>query len=248
LGTQEKTARVSRRIGIGITGLADAYAMLGIRYGSAASMELADKVMATICNAAYRTARELAAERGPFPEFRAADYLAAPFIQALPPELIEGIRSKGIHNSHLTAIAPAGSISLLANNVSSGVEPVYAYHGQRHVRDARGVTQRVAVHDYAWTLFRKLKGENTPLPDYFVEAHEVPAMAQLELQAVLQAHVDQAISKTINLSAAARFEECQAIFARAYQLGLKGCTMFRPGRGRGGVLSASGADMADACP
>jgi ribonucleoside-diphosphate reductase alpha chain len=248
LKAQEKTARASRRIGIGITGLADAYAMLGIRYGSAASMELADKVMATICHAAYRTSIDMAAERGVFPQYRAADYLAAPFIQALPPDLVDGIRSKGIHNSHLTAIAPAGSISLLANNVSSGIEPIYAYHGQRHVRDARGTAQRVAVHDYAWKLFRELNGENTPLPDYFVEAHEVPAVAQLELQAVLQAHVDQAISKTINLSAAAQFEECQAIFTRAYQLGLKGCTMFRPEQGREGVLAAPGAYMADACP
>jgi ribonucleoside-diphosphate reductase alpha chain len=249
LKAQEKVARASRRIGLGITGLADAYAMLGVRYGSAASIEIADKVMATICNAAYRTAIDMAAERGTFPEFRAADYLAAPFIQALPPELIEGIRSKGIHNSHLTAIAPAGSISLLANNVSSGMEPIHAYHGQRDIRDAHGTPQRLAVHDYAWKLFRELKGENTPLPDYFVEAHQVPVLDQLELQATLQAHVDQSISKTINLPASASFEDCQAIFQRAYELGVKGCTLFRARPGREGVMSSSsGYMMADACP
>lgn len=248
LRAQERTALASRRIGIGITGLADAYAMLGIRYGSSASLELADKIMATICHAAYRASIDMAAERGVFPQYRAEAYLAAPFIQALPPDLTEAIRSRGIHNSHLTAIAPAGSISLLANNVSSGIEPIYAYRAQRHVRDRNGVPQRVAVHDYAWKLFRELKGDTTPLPAYFVEAHELPPETHLELQAVLQQHVDQAVSKTINLPAAARFEDCQSVFSRAYQLGLKGCTLFRPGRAREGVLSSADAGSADAWP
>ena len=248
LKAQEKTARAARRIGLGITGLADAFAVLGVRYGSAASLEIADKVMATICHAAYRSSVDMVEERGVFPRYSAEHYLASPFIQSLPPALIDAIQIRGIHNSHLTAIAPAGSISLLANNVSSGIEPVYAFQGQRHVRSARGAVQRVAVQDYAWKLFRQRHGENAPLPDYFVEAHEVPIAAQLELQSVLQAHVDQSISKTINLPATAQFDSCQAIFTRVWELGLKGCTMFRPGRGREGVLSAAGEYLADDCP
>jgi len=248
LKAQRKTALASRRIGLGITGLADAFAMLGVRYGSAASMELADKIMATLCRSAYRTSIDLANERGVFPGYSAEHYPAAPFIQALPPELVQEIRDKGIHNSHLTAIAPAGSISLLANNVSSGIEPIYAFHGNRHIRDASGAARRVPVHDYAWKLYRERHGESSPLPGYFVEAADVPAQAQLELQAVLQAHVDQSISKTINLPATARFEDSRAVFARAWQLGLKGCTLFRPGRGKEGVLFSPGGDMADACP
>ena len=248
LKAQEKAARASRRIGLGITGLANAYAMLGVRYGSAASIEIADKVMATIRDAAYRMSIDMAAERGVFPQYSAADYLAAPFIQSLPPELIDGIRGKGIHNSHLTAIAPAGSISLLANNVSSGIEPVHAYRGLRHVRDAQGVPRQVAVHDYAWKLFRELKGENAPLPAYFVEAHEVSTEAQLELLAALQAHVDQSISKTFNLAATAQVGDCEAIFKRAYALGLKGCTLFRSRQGREGIFPSSTGYMADACP
>ncbi|MET0963244.1 MAG: ribonucleoside-diphosphate reductase, adenosylcobalamin-dependent, partial [Noviherbaspirillum sp.] len=248
LKAQEKAARGARRIGLGITGLADAFLMLGVRYGSAASLELADKLMSTICHAAYRSSVAMAGERGVFPQYSAQQYLDSPFIQSLPAELVEAIRSNGIHNSHLTAIAPAGSISLLANNVSSGIEPVHAFRGERHVRNARGTVQRIPVHDYAWKLFRERHGENAPLPSWFVEAHEVPVAAQLELQSVLQAHVDQAISKTINLPATAQFEASQSVYTRAYELGLKGCTMFRPGRGREGVLSAAGEYMADECP
>jgi len=237
LKAQEKTAHASRRIGLGITGLADMLAMLGIRYGSSASIEIADKLMETICHSAYRTSIELAHERGSFPAFRSQPYLEAPFIRALPKDIVDGIHHKGIHNSHLTAIAPAGSISLLANNVSSGIEPIYALHTHRSVRLADGVVERRPVRDYAWTVFRKLYGEKAPMPDSFVEAHEIDPVDQLKLQAVLQGHVDQSISKTINLPASADFNRCKDIFMQAYQLGLKGCTMFRSNPEKEAVLS-----------
>lgn len=237
LKAQEKAARGSRRIGLGITGLADAFAMLGVKYGSSASLDIADQVMATICHAAYRTSIELAHERGNFPEYRSQKYLEASFIRALPPDIVDAIHHKGIRNSHLTAIAPAGSISLLANNVSSGIEPIYAFQAHRNVRDADGTARHIPVHDYACAMFRKRHGENAPLPPAFVEACDVDPLDQLRLQAVLQAHVDQSISKTINLPAEADFRQFQDTFMQAYQLGLKGCTMFRAGARADAVLT-----------
>lgn len=249
LKAQEKAARASRRIGLGITGLADAFAMLGVRYGSSTSLDIADKVMETICHAAYRTSIELAHERGVFPEYRSKQYLDASFIRSLPPDMIDAIHHKGIHNSHLTAIAPAGSISLLANNVSSGIEPIYALHAHRNVRAADGTVKRIPVRDYAWTLFRKRHGENAPLPNYFVEAFDVDPVDQLKLQAALQAYVDQSISKTINLPAAAEPDRYRDVFMQAYRLGLKGCTMFRPSSGKEAILSPPGGREAGRiCP
>lgn len=227
LKAQEKMARASRRIGLGITGLADAFAMLGVRYGSDASVEVADTVMKTICHSAYRTSIELAQERGVFAQYQATKYLEGSFIQSLPQDIIDAIRHKGIHNSHLTSIGSTGSISLLANNVSSGIEPIYALHGHRSVRTADGAAKRVPVRDHAWALFIERHGKNAPLPDYFIEGHEVAPLEQLKLQSVLQAHVDQAISNTINVPADANFDHYRDVFMQAYQLGLKGCRMRR---------------------
>ena len=241
LKAQEKAGHAARRIGLGVTGLADAFAMLGVRYGSHASLEIADAVMQTICHAAYRTSIELAHERGVFPTYKATEYLAGDFILSLPRDILDSIHLNGIRNSHLTAIAPAGSISLLANNVSSGIEPIYALQADRKVRAPDGRVEMMQVHDYAWTLFRKLRGPNAALPASFVEAYDVDPLDQLKLQARMQKHVDQSISKTVNLPAHARFEQYSDLYLQAYWLGLKGCTVFRIDSAAGSVLSPSGA-------
>lgn len=248
LKVQARVAHAARRIGIGITGMADAFAMLGVRYGSDASMDIAEVVMQTICHAAYRTSIELAQERGAFPEYRATEYLAGDFILSLPHDILDGIRQNGIRNSHLTAIAPAGSISLLANNVSSGIEPIYACQASRKLRARDGSIETMQVNDYAWSLYRKLHGAQAPLPDYFIEARDVDPLLQLQMQARLQTHVDQSISKTINLPADASFESTRDIFTRAHQLGLKGCTMFRATPAADVVLSRAGHAAESTCP
>ena len=240
LRQQAKTARTARRIGLGITGLADALAMLGVRYGSDASCDIASSVMASICHAAYRTSIEMVKERGVFPAYRPLKYLEGSFIQSLPPDIIDAIQHTGIHNSHLTAIAPAGSISLLANNVSSGLEPIYALEGHRRLTTADGSPKRFPVRDYAVALFRQLHGENTPLPAYFVEAADVDPADQLKLQAALQAHVDQSISKTINIPVGANFDSYQQLFMQAYHSGLKSCTIFKADSKQTAVLPISG--------
>lgn len=243
LKAQATAAHATRRIGLGITGFADALAMLGVRYGADNSLDIADSVMRTVSHAAYRASIALAAERDAFPAYRAAEYLGGDFIQSLPPDILEGIWQNGIRNSHLNAIAPAGTISLLANNVSSGIEPVFSFQLKRRLRQPDGSTITMPAHDYAWRVFRNLNGPDTPLPPSFVEARDVDPYRQLLLMSRLQAHVDQAISKTINLAEHASFDQFRDIFREAHRLGLKGCTVFRRHPAEEAVM-ASGGDAA----
>ncbi len=241
LPAQRETALASRRIGLGITGLADALLMLGIRYDAARARALAGEVMRTICHSVYRASIGLAQEKGAFPWFDARQYCEGEFIRALPEDIVREIRRHGMRNSHLTAIAPAGTISLLANNVSSGLEPVYAAEYQRSVRRADGSLAQTRVVDYACYLFRELRGADSGLPPAFVAAAAIDPQSHLEMQAALQPFVDNAISKTINVPGDCAFGQFRSIYERAYALGLKGCTTFRPNAVTGSVLSGEPA-------
>ncbi len=232
---QELTERSERRIGLGFTGLADALIMLGVRYGSAPSLALAAEVMRTICHRAYRTSIALAREKGPFPWLERERYLQGAFVGSLPEDIRDGIRRYGIRNSHLTAVAPTGTISLLANNVSSGLEPVYALEYRRTLRTVGGSTESHAVADYAYRLFQRNFGD-APLPSAFVTAAKIPPTVQLDVQAALQPFVDNAISKTINVPVDYSFEQFRLLYDYAYDKGLKGCTTFRPNPVTGAVL------------
>lgn len=226
LPAQEHAARETRRIGLGITGLADAFLMLGLRYGSDASLALAADIMRTIRDAAYRASIATAAERGSFPAFAREPYLAAPFIAALPADIRDGIARSGIRNSHLLAIAPTGTISLLAGNVSSGIEPIFAAVATRTVAGSHPFT----LTDYAISLW-----EGQSPPPNLVTTADLPAEAHLAMQATLQTYVDNAISKTINLPPSTPFETFAKIFENARTL--KGCTIFRPTPNRTAVLT-----------
>jgi ribonucleoside-diphosphate reductase alpha chain len=235
LAKQREVALASRRIGLGITGLADALIMLGLEYGSEAALRLAERVMSEICHSAYRASIALAMEKGSFPAFVADHYLRSEFIAALPEDIRSGIAKHGIRNSHLTAIAPAGTISLLANNVSSGLEPVFAAEYGRWIRAADGSRQCTQAVDYAVAQYRKLSGTHG-LPRAFVSAAQAEPETQLHLQAALQKHVDNAISKTIVMPADFGYARFRALFETAYRLKLKGCTAFRPNAVTGSVL------------
>ena len=235
LKKQELTEHGERRIGLGLTGLADTFIMLGIPYGGAQSLTLAAEVMRTICHRAYRTSIELAREKGPFPWFDADRYLEGAFVGSLPADIREGIRRHGIRNSHLTAIAPTGTISLLANNVSSGLEPVYALEYSRRMREASGSVTAHAVADYAYRLFRQRFGD-VPLPPAFVTTEQVPPTSHLDVQAALQPFVDNAISKTVNVPEQYGFDRFRSLYDYAYDKGLKGCTTFRRNPVTGAVL------------
>jgi ribonucleoside-diphosphate reductase alpha chain len=249
LPQQAKRARGSRRIGLGVTGLADALIMLGLPYGDGRSIVVASKTMRTICHAAYRSSIALAKEKGEFPHFERDKYLQGAFIRSLPEDIQEEIGKHGIRNSHLLAIAPTGTISLLAGNVSSGVEPVFAASYARKVLDREGNAQEFTLTNYALELWRKSADVAvTELPKGFICATELPVRAHLDMQAALQKFVDNSISKTINIPRDCLFSEFRQIYDIAYDCGVKGCTTFRPNPVTGTVLSEeTGGDEAPHC-
>jgi ribonucleoside-diphosphate reductase alpha chain len=181
----------------------------------------------------------VARDKGSFPYFDRDQYLGRPFVAALPDDIRDGIARHGIRNSHLIAIAPAGTISLLANNVSSGLEPVFAFRYDRKVLNQDGTTCTFELTDYAWRRWRELRGASMPLPPAFVHAHEIPPRAHLAMQAALQPYVDSSISKTINVPEDYPFAEFADIYRLAFEQGLKGCTTFRPNPITGEVLKGA---------
>ena len=240
---QRNQAMQTRRIGLGITGLADALIMLGIRYGSPESFAMAARVMRTIGHAAYRSSVQLAKAKGSFPDFNADSYLQGSFVQSLPGDIREAIAATGIRNSHLVAIAPTGTISLLANNVSSGLEPVFEARYRRRIRQLDGSLQDYDVVDYACHLWQNRHGQDT-LPPAFIDAQTLSPQLHLQMQAAIQPYTDNAISKTINIPEDFGITDYQSVFEQAYTLGLKGCTTFRPNPVTGSVLSAAAGEGA----
>lgn len=235
LPAQRQEAKAKRRIGLGITGLADTLILLGFHYASEEGRAFAAQLMQTLCHAAYRASIALAQEKGAFPKFEREKYLAGKFIATLPEDIRTGIAAYGIRNGTLLAIAPTGSISLLAGNVSSGLEPVFAWRYQRRLQLADGSCSLLEVEDAAFRLWQRLK-PGQALPSCFVTATELAPEAHLAMQAALQAYVDSAISKTINVPEDYPFAQFENVYWRAFELGLKGCTTYRPSPIRGAVL------------
>jgi ribonucleoside-diphosphate reductase alpha chain len=254
LPAQAEMARQTRRVGLGITGLADALVMLGVHYASPQARELAARWAAVVAHTAYGTSAALAAEKGPCPAFDRDRYLAAPFVSALPAEIREAIARHGIRNSHLTAIAPAGSISLLAGNVSSGIEPIFRARYRRALRipgGTEGERQTFEVVDHAVALWeaqagRRAGGSGSPLPPAFVDAESTPPEAHLDMQIALQRFVDSAISKTIQLPRGYDAEAVSGLAFRAYDGGLKGFTVFPSSSPIGAILMAEPSESCDA--
>jgi ribonucleoside-diphosphate reductase alpha chain len=237
LEAQRQEALAKRRIGLGVTGLADALIMARVKYGSLDSLILIKTWLATISNAAYRASVELAREKGAFPLYDMNPYLSRPHIQALPPDIYNGIASHGIRNALLTSIAPTGTISLFADNVSSGIEPVFAFDYTRKVLQPDGSRTEEKVEDYAVRQFRAKFGADAALPDYFVSAQTISPDDHLAVQAAAQPFIDSAISKTINVPKDIAFEDFAEVYLQAYRLGCKGCTTYRPNDVTGAVLS-----------
>ena len=242
IAAQQEEAQAKRRIGLGVTGLADALIMCRARYGGEAANGLIAQWMGGLQRAAYLASAQLAAEKGAFPLYDAARYAESPTIQRLDEDVRTAIGESGIRNALLTSVAPTGTISLLAGNVSSGIEPVFSYSYTRNVLMPDGTRRAETVDDHACLLFSRLKGDSVPLPDYFVDAQSLRPADHLAVQAQAQAFVDSSISKTINCPEEMEFDDFKDVYMRAYELGCKGCTTYRPNPVTGAVLEgASGA-------
>ncbi len=241
LPEQTHEARAKRRIGLGVTGLADALILCGARYGSADAVALTERWMKALARAAYLASTELAAEKGAFPLFDKEKYLAGETVAAMDEDVRQAIATHGIRNALLTSVAPTGTISLFADNVSSGLEPVFSFRYTRHVLMPDGSRREEEVSDHAYRLFRRLRGDpstgsGAPLPESFVDAQSLTPGDHLVMQAAVQKYVDSSISKTINIPVDFPFEQFKDVYLQAYELGCKGCTTYRPNEVTGAVL------------
>ncbi len=245
LPQQEEEARAKRRIGLGVTGLADALLMVGLRYGSDDAAAMVEHWLHRIARTAYLTSAELAAEKGPFPLFDAERYLASESLAHMDEDVREAIRKHGIRNALLTSIAPTGTISLYAGNVSSGIEPVFAYSYTRKVLQKDGSRSEEEVVDYAVALWREKHGD-APLPAHFVDAQTLHPLDHVRMQAAAQKWIDSSISKTINCPEDISFDDFKQVYAEAWRTGCKGCTTYRPNAVTGSVLSV--AENTDTAP
>lgn len=238
LPEHQAEARAKRRIGLGITGLADALILCGARYGGAQAVALTKKWLRTIQRAAYLASAELARSKGAFPLFDADNYLAGETVATLDPDVRDAIARHGIRNALITSVAPTGTISLLANNISSGLEPVFSFNYARYILMADGSRREEEVSDYAYRLFRRLKGDNVEIPEYFVDARVLSPRDHLVMQATVQSFIDSSISKTINCPKNISFEAFKDVYLEAFALGCKGCATYRPNEITGAVLEA----------
>jgi ribonucleoside-diphosphate reductase alpha chain len=239
LEAQHQEAMAKRRIGLGLTGLADALMMVGLRYGSEPAAAMAERWAREVNRAAYIASAHIAAEKSPFPLFERKAYLAGETVRELDADVRALIAEHGIRNALLTSIAPTGTISLLADNVSSGVEPVFAHSFTRKVTEPDGSKREELVEDYAVRLYRHKFGRDVTLPDYFVTAQNLTPLDHIRMQAALQRHVDSAISKTVNVPEDIAFEAFREVYLEAYRQGCKGCTTYRPNAITGSILSVT---------
>jgi ribonucleoside-diphosphate reductase alpha chain len=246
LKVQHQQAHGTRRIGLGITGLADVFVMLGIQYGSEESISLAREIMKRISDVTWRVSIDFAREKGAFPFYDPA-YLQGQFVQSLDADIQRQLMQQGVRNSHHNTIAPTGTTSLFANNVSNGIEPIFRAEYSRHVRGLDKEMQTFQVKDYAYHVWLHEKREGLPLA--WVDVNALQPDAHLSVQAAMQPYVDNAISKTINIPRDFPFEKLVDVYTRAHELGLKGCTIFRPNAITGAVLEeqASATQSVDQC-
>ncbi len=242
LPQQEKEAKAKRRIGLGVTGLADALIFCGMRYGSPEAVRLTREWLGAVQRLSYMASADIAAEKGSFPLYERGKYLAGETIKALPEEARTAIGRYGIRNALLNSIAPTGTISLLADNVSSGIEPIFAFSYVRHVLQPDGSKREESVDDYAFRVWRELKGNEAPPPDIFVDAQTLTPADHLAMQAAAQDYVDSSISKTINLPRDISFDAFKGVYEEAYAQNCKGCTTYRPNDVTGAVLEVKPAE------
>ncbi len=245
LPQQRAEAFAKRRLGLGVTGLANALFMCGLRYGSKDAVSATRGWMQAIEAAALEASIDLSAEKGSFPKFVAEAYLATQYGHRLSDAVRKAIAAKGLRNGLLTSVAPTGTISLLAGNVSSGIEPVFSLSQARKILNRDGSHRIEQLEDYgiaAWRTSGAAGGR-----DAVVTIADLTADEHLAMQAAAQAHVDSSISKTINVPASYGFADFASIYEKAWKMGLKGCTTFRPNAVTGSILSEAALEDCPSC-
>lgn len=232
-------AQAKRRIGVGVTGLADALTMMRLPYDAPEARNLAAQIVRCLRDNAYAASAELARERGPYLLYRPERSLAPKhFVATLPSAVREAVVRYGLRNSHLLSLAPAGSVSLaFGGNCSSGIEPAFDWTYQRRVHIQGGPPQFYRIENHAYRCFRATHGEHVGLPGYFATASQIDGADHLRMVAALQPFIDASISKTVLLSTGVSTARVGALLMRAWQLRLKGITIFRPDPAADEVLS-----------
>lgn len=250
LPEQAREAQAKRRIGVGFTGLGNALTLLGLRYDAPEGRAMAARIAEAMRDAAYGASVALAQEKGAFPALDVATYLeAGTFASRLPAELQQAIRAHGIRNSHLLSIAPTGTVSLaFADNASNGIEPAFSWTYTRKKREADGSQRSYEVQDHAWRLFRHLNGPDAPLTEAFVTALEMGAHDHIAMMEAVQAFVDTAISKTVNVPADCPYGDFKDLYLSAWCAGLKGLATYRPNSILGAVLEVTPSEPKVAAP
>lgn len=228
LEIQKQESKNKRRMGLGLTGVANAGESLGYVYGSEDFLAWYEKVLILYRDTCYETSVNLALEKGSFPAFDAEKYCESNFIKTLPKKLQKKIKENGIRNSHLLSLAPTGTISLTADNVSGGIEPVFSHYYDRTINTFDGPKVE-RVTDYAYREWG-VSGKT---------ANECTAQEHLNVLALSTQYVDSAVSKTINVSPEMPWEEFKNIYVEAWKLGCKGCTTFNSGGKRYGILNSA---------
>jgi ribonucleoside-diphosphate reductase alpha chain len=225
LRTQELEAKRKRRMGLGITGLANALEACGHPYGSSDFLEIQDEIQKRITKSAYQASAQIADEKGSFPEYKPGLYGTKGFVSTLDIDTLDMISKLGIRNSHLTSIAPTGTISLCADNISSGIEPVFAHKVERTVMEFDGETA-TEVWDYGLSELQ-VHGKTS---------EEVTIDEHLGVLLTAQRNVDSSVSKTLNVPESTSWEDFKNIYLRAYEGGAKGCTTYKVGGKREGII------------
>lgn len=239
LEKQKQEAMNKRRVGLGFLGLGNALAMLGVRYDSKAGVEMGAEIAKQLCYAAYRKSIDLAKLYGPFPLFNADQYLEeGTFASRLPDDIKADIRKFGIRNSHLLSIAPTGTISMaIGDNSSGGIEPIFALSQTRKVRQ-NGGQKVIQLLDASYRMFLDMHGPDADA-SMFVTAEQMSVDDHLNMVAAVAPFIDSAISKTINVPADYPFDDFKKVYQKAYALGIKGITTYRPNDMMGSVLESA---------
>lgn len=224
---QRQSAIATRRMGLGVMGLANAMEACGHPYGSKEGIEFTDRILTVLKNEAYYHSAMLAKEKGAFPLYDKYKYLNRPFIKELSTKTWRAIDQHGVRNSHLISIAPTGTISFCMDNISSGIEPVFATYGQRLVQMPGG-PQLFDTVDYGIVKFNIVPRI----------AMEVEAWAHIEMLATCQKHVDSAVSKTCNVPSTMAWGHFKELYMHSWMRGAKGCATFQDGGKRAGLLKA----------